>query len=88
MPNFRKKPVVISAQLITPEDDTSTQQIEKWFVDALISGTIETLPEGKLRVKTLEGDMIGIPGDYIIRRVAGELYPCKKEIFEQTYEAA
>lgn len=38
-------------------------------------------------VKTLEGDMRGDPGDWLIRGIEGELYPCKPEIFAKTYEA-
>ncbi len=37
-------------------------------------------------IHTLEGDMTAVPGDYIITGVKGELYPCKKEIFEATYD--
>lgn len=37
-------------------------------------------------VKTLEGDMVAREGDYIIKGVAGEFYPCKPDIFEKTYE--
>jgi len=43
---------------------------------------------GLLVVHTLEGDMRADLGDYIIRGVKGELYPCKPDIFEATYEAA
>ena len=39
-------------------------------------------------IKTLEGDMRGEYGDYIIRGIKGEIYPCKPDIFESTYEAA
>ena len=42
---------------------------------------------GEFTVHTLEGDMKGKPGDYLIIGVEGEKYPCKKEIFEKTYEA-
>jgi hypothetical protein len=38
------------------------------------------------KIKTLEGEMIAYKGDYIIRGVKGEVYPCKAEIFEMTYE--
>lgn len=38
-------------------------------------------------VETLEGTMMGEAGDYLITGIYGEQYPCKKEIFEQTYEA-
>lgn len=37
-------------------------------------------------IHTLEGDMIVSPGDYVIKGVKGEFYPCKPDIFEQTYE--
>lgn len=39
-----------------------------------------------LNIKTLEGDILASLNDYIIRGVAGELYPCKPDIFNQTYE--
>jgi hypothetical protein len=38
-------------------------------------------------IKTLEGDHEGLPGEYIIKGVKGEIYPCKPDIFELTYEA-
>ena len=38
-------------------------------------------------IRTLEGDMVVMPGDYIIRGVKGELYPCKPDVFEATYES-
>lgn len=43
--------------------------------------------QGKLYIPTLEGTMTANLGDWIIRGVKGELYPCKPDIFEQTYEA-
>jgi hypothetical protein len=39
-----------------------------------------------LKIQTLEGDMIASIGDYIIKGIKGEFYPCKPDIFEQTYE--
>ena len=39
-----------------------------------------------LRIPTLEGTMLAIEGDYIIKGIAGELYPCKAHIFESTYD--
>lgn len=41
-----------------------------------------------LVIRTLEGEMIAQAGDWIIRGVAGEYYPCKNDIFERTYEEA
>jgi hypothetical protein len=40
----------------------------------------------ELTIHTLEGDMKAMPGDYIIRGIKGEQYPCKPDIFEATYE--
>jgi hypothetical protein len=42
--------------------------------------------EVRLHIPTLEGDMIARPGDYIIKGVNGEFYPCKPDIFAKTYE--
>ena len=42
--------------------------------------------DGFLVIRTLEGDMKVTPGDYIIRGVAGEFYPCKPDVFAETYE--
>ena len=39
-----------------------------------------------MKIKTLEGDMVITKGDYIIKGVNGEFYPCKPDIFEKTYE--
>ena len=39
-----------------------------------------------LRVKTLEGELVARPGDWVIKGVQGEFYPCKPDIFEATYE--
>ncbi|WP_204519871.1 hypothetical protein [Actinomyces procaprae] len=43
---------------------------------------------GVLTIRTLEGDMVASPGDYIIRGVQGEFYPCKPDIFDATYQPA
>jgi hypothetical protein len=40
-----------------------------------------------LKIFTLEGPLMALPGDWIIRGVKGELYPCKPDIFDATYEA-
>lgn len=42
--------------------------------------------DGALMIRTLEGDMAAKPGDYIIRGIAGEFYPCRGDIFIATYE--
>ena len=81
MPMFRKKPVVIEAVQWT---GANTEEI-----DAFLGGAV--LPCGDparqgLRIHTLEGIMLATAGDWIIKGVAGEFYPCKPDIFLQTYE--
>lgn len=79
---FRKKPVVIEAIQLT-EDNA---------IDVLTfcnnTGNIVASNEDEMGISilTLEGTMIANTGDYIIRGVKGEFYPCKPDIFEQTYE--
>lgn len=80
MPEFRKKPVVIEAH---PWQDAMTAELRDWF------GTSEwthDLRNGNLYIHTLEGVMTVDVGDWIIRGVAGEFYPCKPDIFAATYE--
>ena len=43
-------------------------------------------PTGQLDIPTLEGDMLANPGDFIIKGLKGEFYPCKPDIFEMKYE--
>lgn len=89
MPHFRKKPVVIEAELYTGENN---YQIQRWSNGAAIPSPVlepgPGNPKGSyLQIKTLEGVMIANPGDYIIKGIKGEYYPCKPDIFEATYEA-
>lgn len=85
---YRKKPVVIDAFRWTADRDQTEDP--EWIVEALRNGDafFET-PVGEsvvLKIRTLEGIMTAQPGDYIIRGVKGEIYPCKPDIFEATYE--
>ncbi|SHT85455.1 Uncharacterised protein [Mycobacteroides abscessus subsp. bolletii] len=82
---FRKKPVEIEAKQIT--DDLSAIDIVGWMnshgVSVELSGARRPFA---LKIATLEGVMLAEPGDWVIRGVAGEFYPCKPDIFAQTYE--
>lgn len=88
MAKYRKKPVVIEAFRWTGDHE----QIEEpnWIIEAIKNGTIWFNHAGteyvNMVIKTLEGDHIASRGDYIIKGVQGELYPCKPDIFEQTYD--
>lgn len=92
MPKFRKKPVVIEA--VQLRWDTWSEMCRHAEVGRLSDGKPEGFnPDGDpntigLRIPTLEGVMEAREGDYIIRGVKGELYPCKPDIFAATYEPA
>jgi hypothetical protein len=89
MSKFRKKPVIIEAFQWTG-DRTQTED-PTWMINAIKRGKVffkGSLSEDvRLCIKTLEGTMTANRGDYIIQGVNGELYPCKPDIFEKTYEA-
>jgi len=80
---YRKKPVVIDAILWTGKNFEECSN----FITDKNYRRIDRLT-GKLRIKTLEGTMLADVGDYIIKGVKGEFYPCKPDIFEMTYEPA
>lgn len=84
---FKKKPVVIEAEQFLPNDEA----IEK--VMALASRgsrrvQVTRMPDGKctMQIQTLEGVMEASIGDWVIRGIQGEVYPCKPDIFYATYE--
>ena len=77
---FRKKPVVIEAI----QYDGSRENLAS--ILKLGNSSIMLYPD-HLVIKTLEGNHRADKGDWIIRGIKGELYPCKPDIFEQTYEA-
>lgn len=86
---YRKKPVVIEAVRWYGKLTDETEWPE-WFREELganirVDGNT-MYPKMTLVIITLEGDMRANPGDWIIRGVAGEIYPCKPEIFDATYD--
>ncbi|MFP4004583.1 MAG: hypothetical protein ACLFV8_12465 [Alphaproteobacteria bacterium] len=81
---FRKKPVVIEAFQFVGQSNLSAD-VPDWFVDAVHAGDVLAEPD-HIVIKTLEGEHLARPGDWIIRGVKGELYPCKPDIFDRTYE--
>lgn len=88
---YRKKPVLVDAfqftndvEMIAPDWFTQAIIDEKIFIDrSLVDGHIHIYG---CTIDTLEGRMKAKLGDYIIRGVNGELYPCKADIFLKTYE--
>jgi hypothetical protein len=87
MAQYRKKPVVIEAWQCG-----SALPMPQWLYDEMkddgcISGYENSIGNlSSALIETLEGAMSANAGDWIIRGVANELYPCKDEIFQQTYE--
>lgn len=81
MAKYRKKPVIVEAHMFAggreepgwPEGWLATQHYFSEDGEAVF-------------IRTLEGEMRGTKGDFIIKGVKGEFYPCKADIFKQTYE--
>jgi len=84
MPMYRKKPVVIEA--VKWDGDLTT--VEPLLVGSTRDQIEQDFLDPSLVISTLEGKMTANVGDYIIKGVKGELYPCKPDIFEQTYDPA
>lgn len=82
---YRKRPVEIEALQWDPADPDKCGDLASWLLSH--SAIWEHDPPDGLVISTLEGDMHASPGDWIIRGLAGEFYPCKPDIFQATYEA-
>ena len=76
---YRKKPVIIDAIEYTGKNGAEI---------GLFVGAADRNERNQFLIHTLEGTMAADPGDYIIRGVQGEFYPCKPDIFAATYEPA
>lgn len=76
---YRKKPVEIEAVQWTGDNLAELRKLEGF-------NAVHTCFGGRLNIKTYEGMIHASVGDYIIKGVQGEFYPCKPEIFKQTYE--
>ena len=76
---YRKKPVVIDAVRWNGNN-------HKEVIDFVENNKIWFDALGNIWISTLEGDMMAKKGDYIIKGIQGEFYPCKPDIFAETYE--
>lgn len=96
---YRKKPITVDAIQWTGDNEIEMEQFistkfsitynepeifETWDADTIT--TEARTKEKEISIDTLEGTMIANKGDYIIRGINGEFYPCKPDIFEKTYE--
>jgi urease accessory protein UreH len=84
---YRKKPVVIEAMHFDGSADSATE-IEMWADGDVFMASIATGEHNRhtLVIETLEGQMQAVKGDWIIKGIKGEFYPCKPDIFDATYE--
>lgn len=97
MAQFRKKPVVIEAEQLLPNNESILKvetlieghplSLASWISQEKFDDYCNArIKEGGRTIKTLEGDMWASFGDWIIKGVKSEIYPCKPDIFEATYE--
>ena len=87
---YRKKPVTIEA---IKWNGLNIEEIKNFVGDSLDYYIHDAAwkagvaaPKVEMKIKTLEGEMNVSEGDYVIKRVNGEFYPCKPNVFEKTYE--
>jgi hypothetical protein len=81
---YRMKPIVIQAMQVT---DENTKVVCDWvYGDSRGMTPVSYLADGTVTIQTLEGTMRANVGDWVIRGVQGEFYPCKPDIFAATYE--
>ena len=76
---YRKKPIVIEA---IQYNGNNKREIYHF----VFGGVIISIIENRIKIPTLEGDMWVDIGDWIIKGIHGEFYPCKPDIFKKTYE--
>ncbi|MFS7413371.1 hypothetical protein AB6889_12265 [Carnobacterium maltaromaticum] len=89
MEKYRKMPVVVEAVLFTTKNDIGFNEAKRFAGNCFIEHQEHYASDKKIYyIRTLEGDMKISEGDYIIKGVQGEFYPCKPDIFELTYEVA
>lgn len=85
MAKYRKKPVIIEAVQWDNTNESLLEILKLRIVSPIAQAWC--LRQGEcLRLPTLEGDMLANKGDWIICGVKGEIYPCKPDIFAETYE--
>lgn len=85
MKQYKKKPMVIEAIQFV-DDAERILEIQEFMGGGLLRVNYEDPENPFIRIETLEGEMKAMEGDYIIKGVNGEFYPCKPDIFEKTYD--
>lgn len=85
MSMYRKKPVVVEAKCFNVVELGLQEALADWC-NGLLRGYKLNAEERFIQIRTLEGEMEAKFGDWIIRGVNGEFYPCKPDIFAKTYD--
>jgi hypothetical protein len=87
MPLYRKKPVLVEARKADGTPQCNVSMIA-WTYGSKTPAFIDMHPKHgvMLAIKVLEGKFWVSPGDYVIKGLHGEFYPCKPDVFEETYE--
>lgn len=83
---WRKKPIVIEARQFLADENCSQLGLAEWC-NGKLRGMALPRAERVIQISTLEGEIEAQIGDWIIKGVRGEFYPCKPDIFSLTYEA-
>ena len=88
MPKFRKKPIVIEAEQFWPDMKPWPKGVRavEFIGGESRHADLKSTNYNGWFINTLEGGHEVTPGDWIIIGIAGEVYPCKPEIFDDTYE--
>ena len=81
---YIKRPVVVEAVQFSMDSLDHIRTLTEFMKDADFD--INYLNDGKIYIETLEGTMCAQEGDYVIKDIKGEFYPCKPDIFKLTYE--
>lgn len=88
MTQYRKKPIIIDAYRFHNHSGLAPVWLARAIEDGRVAPNTDNPRDRYALIKTLEGEMRANYGDWIIRGVEGEIYPCKNSIFEATYEKA
>lgn len=84
---YKKKPVIVEALQYAFDGEKITPEMSQQAIAEFMGQRVSVLGD-KIVIPTLEGEMYASPGDWIIKGTKGEFYPCKPDIFTETYEAA
>jgi hypothetical protein len=87
MAKYRKKPIVVEAHRLPDPDDLGALNAFSAWIEEVGFTEWESERHGEIVIRTLEGPMSAAEGDWIIKGVEGEFYPCKDSVFQATYEA-